>query len=288
MNHYHITLLFLQIIFLFQTVASDTDICSSNFDTRKAQLCSELSTSEKLCYFIYDECRDWFKECSEYSPENNFDENICQKITPSNNLKKCQVQTTSGTKSCIEVDKACEDFSDNTCFNLNLGSDKRCVLIHGKCEEHFNSCDGLSKDKCSNNIPNANSAKCVWLESTSECTSQERQCEDFIKYTEQGKSNLECGSLKGTSPKICFMYGNNCEEAYKTCEEIKDETTCLNNIPQDCSGTCHFDKCVWEEGTCIKKKEFVLIIRRGKLIKWIIAVFYIQKITNIKAIKYVH
>ena len=64
---------------------------------------------------------------------------IHKKITPSNNLKKCQVQTTSGTKKCIEVDKACEDFTDKTCFNLNVGSDKRCVLLNGKCEEHYNS-----------------------------------------------------------------------------------------------------------------------------------------------------
>ena len=133
MNSNHISLLILQIFLLFQTVSSESDICSSNFDTKKAELCSKLGTSENPCYFIYDECRDWFKECAEYSPESNFDENICQKITPSNNLKKCIVQTNSEIKSCIEVDKACEDFSDKTCFNLNLDTDKRCVLINGKC-----------------------------------------------------------------------------------------------------------------------------------------------------------
>ena len=114
-------------------ISTDTDICSSNFETKKAQLCSQLSSSEKACYFFNDECRDWFKECSDYSPSDNFYENIYQKIEPSNNLKKCQVQTTSGTKTCIEVDKACEDFTDNTYFNLNLGEGKRCVLLNSKC-----------------------------------------------------------------------------------------------------------------------------------------------------------
>ena len=90
----HISLLVLQMFLLFQIAATDADICSSNFETKKSQLCSQLSTSEKVCYFFNDECRDWFKECSDYSPGSNFDENICQKITPSNNLKKCQVQTT--------------------------------------------------------------------------------------------------------------------------------------------------------------------------------------------------
>ena len=139
--------LILNLFLLFQIIYTETYICSSNFETKIAELRSQLSTSEKSCYFLNDECRDWFKECSEYSPTVNFYENICQKITPSNNLKKCQVETTSGTKTCIEVDKTCEDFTDNTCFNLNLGSDKRCALINGKCEEHYNSCEGLTKRK---------------------------------------------------------------------------------------------------------------------------------------------
>ena len=251
----HISLLVLQMFLLFQIAATDADICSSNFETKKSQLCSQLSTSEKVCYFFNDECRDWFKECSDYSPGSNFDENICQKITPSNNLKKCQVQTTSGTKTCIEVDKACEDFTDNTCFNLNLGSDKRCVLLSGKCEEHYNSCEGLPKEKCSNNIPSINSQRCVWTDSTSTCSSQERQCQDFIEYTENGKKNLACDSLKSTSPKICLMNGNNCDEVYKTCGEAKDKTTCENTIPVQCFGGCGFSpslKCVWEGETCVE------------------------------------
>ena len=254
----NITLLVLHLFLLFQIIASDTDICSSNFESKKAQLCSQLSTSEKSCYFLNDECIDWFKECSEYSPaSSNFDENICQKIEPSNNLKKCQVQKTSGTKTCIEVDKACEDFTDNTCFNLNLGEDKRCVLLNGKCEEHYNSCEGLSKEKCANNIPSVNSEKCVWTESTSSCGSQERQCQDFVEYTENSKSYLPCDSLKSISPKICLMNGNKCDEVYKTCGEANDKTTCENTIPVTCFGGCSFnpfDKCIWEGETCVETK----------------------------------
>ena len=264
----HISLLILQIFLLFQIVSSDSDICSSNFDTKKAELCSKLGTSENPCYFIYDECRDWFKECAEYSPESNFDENICQKITPSNNLKKCQVETNSGIKSCIEVDKACEDLSDKTCFNLNLGTDKRCILINGKCQEHYNSCDGLSEDKCANNIPNTNKEKCVWVESTSKCVSQERQCQDFIEYSENGKSNLACDSLKSTTNKICFMYGNKCEEAYKTCGVITEQTACENNIPQDCYGTCTFEKCVWENDACTKIKRTCSDYKKREYDQW--------------------
>ena len=252
-----ITLLVLHMFLLFQITATDTDICFSNFETKKAQLCSQLSTSEKVCYLYNDECRDWFKECSDYSPESNFDENICQKITPSNNLKKCQVQKTSGTKKCIEVDKACEDFTDKTCFSLNVGSDKRCVLLNGKCEEHYNLCEGLPKEKCSNNIPSVNSQRCVWTDSTSSCVSQDRQCQDFIEYSESGnKKNLACDSLKSTSPKICLMNDKNCDEVYKTCGEIKDKTTCENTIPFDCFGGCGFkpfNKCIWEGEACVEK-----------------------------------
>lgn len=252
----HILLFTAQLFLLIHLISSNTDLCISNFETKKSQLCSQLGTSENPCYFINDECMDWFNECAEYSPSNNFDDNICQKITPSNKLKKCQVQTTSETKACIEVDKACEDFTDSTCLNLNLGEDKRCVFKNSKCEEHFYSCEGLLEEKCSQNIPSSNSQRCSWDTSTSSCVSQDRKCEDFIEYTEKGKKNLQCNALKSESPKICFMYGNNCVEEYKTCSQANDKTSCEKTIPKydfDLSFSKSFTKCVWESEACVEK-----------------------------------
>ena len=92
----------LQLSFLFQSILSDSDICTSDFEIRKSELCGQLSTDQQYCFFIDNQCKPWFKECNEYAPTNNndFDENICTKITPSNVLKKCQKTTTGGINKC--------------------------------------------------------------------------------------------------------------------------------------------------------------------------------------------
>ena len=116
-------LLAFHVFLLIQLAISDDDLCTSQFEDTKSSLCAQLSTDEQTCFFIDNECKNWYKECSNYNPEGNFDESVCTRIQPSNKLTKCKVETTAdGKKSCVETNKACSDFTDKTCLNLDLGT----------------------------------------------------------------------------------------------------------------------------------------------------------------------
>ena len=246
-------LIIVQLLLIFQIFASDSDLCTTNFETLKSDLCTQLSTSSQYCSYLDNECKPWYKECTEYAPTSNFDSNTCLKITPSNSNKKCQVQTSSSTQTCIEVDKTCSDFTDEKCFYLNLGTDKRCVLINGKCEEHSNECTGLTQAKCASNIPKDFSKKCDW--NGSSCTSQDRTCNEYKIYTESSGNSLSyCTQLKSSDSKICYLNENKCAEVYKNCDGISDATTCQNTKPFNSLNVIDtLNKCVWERNTCKKK-----------------------------------
>ena len=247
------SIIILQLFFIFQIIASESDICTINFEIKKSELCTELSTESQYCSYIDNECKQWYKECSDYSPSSDFDSNICIKIKPSNSYKKCQVQTTGSTQTCTEVDKTCSDFTDETCLSLNLGSDKRCVLINGKCEEHSNECTGLTQEKCNSNIPNNFSKKCFW--NGSSCISQDRVCNEYKIYTESSGYSLNyCTQLKSADSKICYLNENKCEEVYKSCDGISDATICQNTKPFNALNVIDpLNKCVWESNSCKKK-----------------------------------
>ena len=77
-----------------------------------------------------------------------------------------------------------------------MGTDKRCVLINGKCEEHYNSCSGLEKSKCSQNIPSSNTQKCIWKDDTTGCVEEPRKCVDYIVYSEKHKKTWNANYIK--------------------------------------------------------------------------------------------
>ena len=251
-------LLAFQVFLLIQFAISDGDLCASQFEGEKSSSCSQLSTHDQFCFFIDNECKNWYKECSDYNPESNFDENVCTRIQPSSNkLKKCKVETANdGKKSCVEINKACSDFTDNTCLDLDLGDDKRCVFIKGKCEEHSYSCSGLEKSKCSQNIPSSNAQKCIWKDDTTGCVEEPRKCADYIVYSEKTKNNLECKYHQittGTSNRLCVLYKDKCLELYETCQKAETEEACINNFPltendKNENEIYYRTKCVWDGG----------------------------------------
>ena len=229
-------LLAFQVFLLIQFAISDGDLCTSQFEGEKSSLCSQLSSDDQFCFFIDNECKNWYKECSDYNPGSNFDENVCTRIQPSSDKrKKCKVETAAdGKKSCVQTDKACSDFTDKTCLDLDLGKDKRCVFINEKCEEHSYSCSGLEKSKCSQNIPSSNAQKCIWKDDTTGCGEEPRKCADYIVYSEKTKNNLECKYHQittGTKDRLCVLYEDKCLELYESCQKAETEEACINNLP---------------------------------------------------------
>ena len=251
-------LLAFQVFLLIQFAISDGDLCTSQFEGEKSSLCSQLSSDDQFCFFIDNECKNWYKECSDYNPGSNFDENVCTRIQPSSNkLKKCKVETAAdGKKSCVQTDKACSDFTDKTCLDLDLGEDKRCVFINEKCEEHSYSCSGLEKSKCSQNIPSSNAQKCIWKDDNTGCGEEPRKCADYIVYSEKTKNNLECKNHQittGTKDRLCVLYEDKCLELYESCQKAETEEACINNLPltkdnNDENIIYYLTKCVWDGG----------------------------------------
>lgn len=233
--------------------ASTTVEDCSYFEILKQQECINLGSSTgHLCKYVDNQCTETYTECSNYYyTQNSFNSKICENIQPSNIYKKCVVKDISGSKSCEEADKNCEDLStEYDCINYNIGEDKRCVFIDSKCEEHFNSCNGLGADKCNKNIPSSNNQKCSL--DGSNCKSEDRQCIDYIEYSDKNGGYKSCHLLKSTSPKKCFYNSNEnkCEEIYEKCEDTNDETTCKTIKPLNSGQFDSYKKCEYNEG-CI-------------------------------------
>lgn len=178
----------------------------------------------------------------------------------------------NGKKTCEKDFKSCNELSNDECkatdLDLDLGTNKRCVLFNGKCELHYNDCSDSDLDlesKCKNNIPNDYKNKCVWdSQKNQKCDSKERECNELITYSTKDETDYSnysiCHLLKHTSPKICFYNGKNCIEVYKQCEDYEgtDSTTCVNINPLTESGDGTYflnklNKCVLDT-TCKTKK----------------------------------
>ena len=242
----------LQLFLVFQIVLSEDDKCTTELQKSFKEECEYLSTGDTQCIIYKNECRDWFKGCSDYAPTEDFDEELCKAIKPLGLMKKCVVITAvDSKKSCVEEYKTdCSDFTDKSCFDLDLHSDeKRCVYLNGKCEEHSNLCERFNDEaQCVNNIPNQKDKKCVWDKDFSKCLTEERRCADYKVYEEKNVKSLECSSLKGSSEKsVCHLNGDNCEEVYPKCEDIQDKTTCEQNILYIGYLIDNAKKCVWDD-----------------------------------------
>ena len=97
----------ISLLFFKAGFAEDLD-CASNFETQKQLACNSLSNTDQYRLLVDNECREWYITCKGYAPTSNFDDSICQKITPSTINKKCAVKTESGTKKFVTVEQACK------------------------------------------------------------------------------------------------------------------------------------------------------------------------------------
>ena len=239
--------LLILVIFFLCLCSINTDTDCSDFETYKQATCASLTNADQYCYYDSDTdvCQSWYKDCTEYNPESGFDENICKKITiPRSDTeysnKKCGVVSgANGKKSCQRVYKECKELlTQDLCISnleLGLGDDKRCVWSEDKCELHYKSCtdDNIktNQTKCITNIPDGNDKNCVWKSGA--CQEEYRKCKDFLLYSENGKTNLACNSLKHDDNKICFEDPDEeqCIETYKECGGIALGTACTKIKP---------------------------------------------------------
>lgn len=266
MSQKHLIIFFFIIFLSFKAMIAE-DECSSQFELVKMIKCNELSTSDVYCTFVDNQCKEWYKECSDYQQESSkFDDNICNKIEPPYSYKKCVVKNSNDKKTCIEEFKPCSERSIDTCLPGHLADpNKRCVLKDGKCEEHSNSCSGLDSTKCVANIPPNFSKKCS-LKDTG-CIEEEKKCSDFVPYKDD--NNHQCYTLKASSEdKVCYENeDNNCAETYKSCDVVKTQTECEKNKPlKNNYAIDNAFKCAWDskESKCQEKQRLCSEYKKGQ------------------------
>ena len=161
----------------------------------------------------------------------------------------------SGTKTCVTVDMSCEDSSDNICTGINRGTGKRCIFKGEgeKCQEHSNSCEGLTQTNCGNNIPTDASKKCSW--EGGKCNEVNRKCSEYVLFKDSTTYTYEllCSKLEADSSKKCIYTENKkCEEVYATCESITVQAECEKAKPLT-SDSLKYDitkKCVLDGTNC--------------------------------------
>lgn len=232
--------LVLFVILLLCNTIITVDNCSG-FATDIKNDCSSFLSPSKKCYYYDNNCIDWYNTCSEYAPENNFDDKLCESIPGSDKNHKCVAQK----NVCTEVYKGCKDLSPSECtsgdFNLNLRSGKRCALVDGNCELNYDICehDDIKEDqtKCLKNIPSDITKKCKW---DATCKTVNKECSD-LSEEQCVASDFNIGLDK--DKERCVFVKGKCELHYKSCNDLT-QTICANNIPVDST-----KKCIWDS-TC--------------------------------------
>lgn len=247
------------ILFLIlKVITTSEDICTSNYQSQLKSECQSLTDSAtgEQCHLFNNRCQRWYKECSEYDPESEFDDDLCKEISPSDPYKKCSTSTENGEKKCVEIDRECQDITDvELCINYNIGSEQRCVYLlnERKCEKHFNNCDGLEQSQCANNIPKNHVEICKFDRINSKCISEDRICSEFLYFRDSFGFSRSCTDLKRSSPKVCISNDGICSEVYKTCSDAKDKNTCekTNKLIFEYIYYKIDEKysCVWDENT---------------------------------------
>ena len=246
------------ILALFALIISDSDFdkCKNDFQNILEKECSQLSSidsnSKTKCIFEGDSCKEIYKSCDAYAPENNFVDSTCTSIEASNYDKKCEVQTTNGQKKCVEVYKTCSDGNKELsyCIYFRAAADKRCVLKDNECQEHYEDCEKLTPEStCADNIGKGLTKKCKWDNTDKKCLNADRTCEEGLasftdKYTyeDQGKS---CINLYAETGKRCVLYNGNCQTHKDSCVGLTEEDKCAKNIPNDFKKICE-----WKSNAC--------------------------------------
>ena len=236
-----------------------------------------VSSTDKVCVQSdnYNYCEERYKTCELYNTkETTKTKEICEKIKvysedgSIDNYKVCEF---SGT-TCQTKDKVCEDFSSYDCYSFTpKDTNTICDSTQGICKTLYKTCElydanveeaKKNKEDCESiriYLDNDNYGRydehhyCSYTGTT--CSTKERKCEDIPdQYT--------CEDYSPTDDTICVFINGFCKEQYKTCEIYNQRVEEANKNKEDCEAIRFYDngfdaywKCVFEEGTCSKRKK---------------------------------
>lgn len=245
-----------KILVLFSLItlisSTETDDCTTNFFGQLQTTCGSLNAENAAsCIYSENECRKQYTNCGDYSPSENFYDNICKSIKPikEGGKYKCVPKSVGDTKTCGEELKTCSEHDSlDTCTNLDAGTEQRCILFqNGTCAAHYELCSKVEdSSKCQINIPKIRANKCEYKGNA--CTESERLCEDFIESFNDKYDSVEnfiaCFELKHEDSQRCVLYDGKCQTHYNLCTSSTKEK-CKDNIPKDKN-----KKCILNGDTC--------------------------------------
>ena len=230
---------------------SDTDFCYE----------IELEDDKKHCFISSDECKEFYKDCSLITDEDECNANIPEDF----NRFKCAYKN---GKCDYEPINKCETFlRDEYCNEIKLpNKNKTCRYLAEGCIETYKQCEfynGTNQQECESIAPdNYIKIKCVFSEG--KCKSEKRtSCSDDYALRGYGSYMDICNSIEpNDKDKYCYFKDNMCFEHYKECSLYKgsDETICSQIIPEY-DGEDEFIStprmaCEIQNGKCVNKTQY--------------------------------
>lgn len=205
---------------------------------------------------------------------NNFDRISCPNNIPSNSAKECSWVTESGSSSCQEVPRKCNNYlkefatSQDYCDDLETSDpNKKCIYLDGKCSESYPTCReyGIDSITCSTKWPLTSnnkaydfSKKCKFNTNDNICEAVSRKCADYQPLYGDDKNKCLNTLQPEDSNKHCIYDEENdsCYEWYTSCQTYNDneieksrngcEKIILSDVNKRCVYIVEEDKCIEE------------------------------------------
>ena len=216
--------------------------------------CSDitLENTKKHCFKEGEDCKEFYKKCSEITDINECNSNI-----PENSN---EITCVYKNGACIEspINKCLIYLEDEYCENIILDDkNKTCKYLYEGCMETYKKCEyyiGTNQQECESIAPDDyETTKCVFDED-GQCKSKKRtSCENDYALRGIGAYNNICSIIKPTDEnKYCLYRDFMCFEHYKDCSLYKgnDASICNKIITQN------NEPCEFKEGQCVKKTSF--------------------------------
>ena len=237
--------------------------CKDITDSDTCTLFSPEDSTNKICIYENNACKEVYKSCENYNTDANKNEAGCKAVTYRNSYGvnyhyKCIYEQNTCKEKKLE---SCSDYetrlgNTNYCTYISLTDYKRCVINNNnQCVEKYTNCPGSNErvieNVCKSIELSSEYLKCAF-DDNNNCVQKEKECSEY-----KGDSQRYCERYAKSydENKKCFYENNKCVSKYIYCSayEGRDKTTCESIIPYDEStgnSLYYHKKCSLIEGTC--------------------------------------
>ena len=238
--------------------------CKDITDSDTCTLFSPEDSTNKICIYENNACKEVYKSCENYNTDANKNEAGCKAVTYRNSYGainyhyKCVYEQNTCKEKKLE---SCSDYetrlgNTNYCTNIYLTNYKSCVINNNnQCVEKYTNCPGSNErvieNVCKSIELSSEYLKCAF-DKNNNCVQKEKECSEY-----KGDSQYYCERYAESydENKKCFYENDKCVSKYIYCSAYEggDKRACESIIPYDESnGNSLYShkKCSLIEGTC--------------------------------------